>query len=54
MPPPPAALKKKAASKNPPIFSQEYFIQNHGDIACIMVMILTAGTIFNSTSSYCG
>ncbi|CAF1554128.1 unnamed protein product [Rotaria magnacalcarata] len=54
MPPPAAALKKKAASKNPPIFSQEYFIQNHGDIACIVVMILTVGTIFNSTSSYCG
>jgi hypothetical protein len=28
--PPPPALKKKAGTKNPPIFSQEYLIQNHG------------------------
>jgi len=30
--PPPPALKKKLGTKNPPIFSQEYLIQNHGKI----------------------
>ena len=29
--PAPPALKKKSGSKNPPIFSQEYLIQNHGE-----------------------
>ncbi|CAF5037338.1 unnamed protein product, partial [Rotaria sp. Silwood1] len=27
--PPPPALKKKSGTKNPPMFSQEYLIQNH-------------------------
>lgn len=30
--PPPPALKKKTGTKNPPFFSQEYLIQNHGKI----------------------
>ncbi|CAF2772175.1 unnamed protein product [Rotaria sp. Silwood2] len=53
MAPPSAVLKKKTTSKNPPIFSQEYFIQNHGDIASCILMVLTLGTIVKATSSYC-
>lgn len=53
MPPPPAALKKKAGTKNPSIFSQEYLIQNHGDIACGILMILALGTVVHATSPYC-
>jgi translocating chain-associated membrane protein 1 len=53
MPPPPAALKKKAGTKNPPIFSQEYLIQNHGDIACGILMVIALGTVVHATSSYC-
>ncbi|UJR36457.1 hypothetical protein I4U23_029180 [Adineta vaga] len=54
MPPPPAALKKKSASKNAPIFSQEFLIQNHGDITSGILMLLAVGTIVQATSSYCG
>jgi len=41
MPPPPAALKKKAGTKNPPIFSQEYLIQNHGKYFLIILFLKT-------------
>ncbi|CAF1430899.1 unnamed protein product [Rotaria sordida] len=51
--PPPPALKKKSATKNPPMFSQEYLIQNHGDIACGILMIIALGTLIHATSSYC-
>jgi translocating chain-associated membrane protein 1 len=51
--PPPPALKKKTGTKNPPIFSQEYLIQNHGDIACGILMIIALGTVVHATSSYC-
>lgn len=51
--PVPPALKKKNASKNPTIFSQEYLIQNHGDIACGILMIIALGTIVHATSPYC-
>jgi len=51
--PTPLALKKKSGSKNPPIFSQEYLIQNHGDIACGILMIVALGTVVHATSSYC-
>ncbi|CAF0918821.1 unnamed protein product [Rotaria sp. Silwood1] len=54
MAPPSAILKKKASSKNPPVFSQEFIIQNHGDIACCILMVLTVGTLFHATSSYSG
>ncbi|CAF1161084.1 unnamed protein product [Adineta ricciae] len=53
MPPPPTALKKKTGTKNPPIFSQEYLIQNHGDIACGILMIVALGTVVHATSPYC-
>jgi translocating chain-associated membrane protein 1 len=66
--PPPPALKKKSGTKNPPIFSQEYLIQNHGktfenkflfnsqslgDIACGILMIIALGTVVQATSPYC-
>ncbi|CAF1101569.1 unnamed protein product [Adineta ricciae] len=54
MPPPAAVLKKKGASKNPPIFSQEFLIQNHGDITSGILMLLAVGTIIQATSAYCG
>ncbi|CAF3559864.1 unnamed protein product, partial [Rotaria sordida] len=53
MPPPPSAvLKKKTTSKNPPFLSQEFLIQNHGDIASSIIMILTLGAVFHVTSPY--
>ncbi|CAF1218020.1 unnamed protein product [Adineta steineri] len=53
MPTPAAVLKKKAAAKNPPIFSHDFIIQNHGDITSGILMVLAVGTIFQVTSSYC-
>ncbi|CAF0763895.1 unnamed protein product [Didymodactylos carnosus] len=50
---PPAGLKKKSGVKNPPIFSQEYLIQNHGDIACGILMVIALGTVVHITSPYC-
>lgn len=51
--PVPPALKKKSGTKSPPIFSQEYLIQNHGDIACGILMIFALGTVVQATSPYC-
>ncbi|ESO04583.1 hypothetical protein HELRODRAFT_78636 [Helobdella robusta] len=46
---PPIARGKKNA-KNPPIFSHEFIIQNHGDIVSCLAMIAVSGLFFESSS----
>ncbi|CAI9720571.1 chain-associated membrane 1-like 1 [Octopus vulgaris] len=41
---------RRQRTKNPPILSQEYFIQNHADIVCCVAMVFILGLIFQVTS----
>lgn len=40
------AASSRKANKNPPIFSQEFIIQNHADIMSCVAMVFVAGLMF--------
>lgn len=42
--------RRRTTNKNPPIFSHEFVIQNHGDIMACAAMFLVAGLLFHVTS----
>ncbi|CAL1280330.1 unnamed protein product [Larinioides sclopetarius] len=39
-------LKRRTGTKNPPIFSSEFFIQNHADIVSCIAMVFVIGLLF--------
>ncbi|XP_035223388.1 translocating chain-associated membrane protein 1-like [Stegodyphus dumicola] len=39
-------LKRRSGTKNPPIFSSEFFIQNHADIISCISMVFVIGLLF--------
>jgi len=39
-------LKRRTGTKNPPIFSSEFFIQNHADIISCFAMVFVIGLLF--------
>lgn len=39
-------LKRRSGTKNPPIFSSEFFIQNHADIVSCIAMVFVIGLLF--------
>lgn len=43
-------LKRRTGTKNPPIFSHEFFIQNHADIISCIAMIFVVGLLFQATA----
>ncbi|XP_076246788.1 translocating chain-associated membrane protein 1 [Calliopsis andreniformis] len=43
---------RKNSNKNPPIFSHEFIIQNHGDIVSFVAMIFMIGLMVQATSSW--
>ncbi|CAL1532486.1 unnamed protein product [Lymnaea stagnalis] len=44
------APRRTKSSKNPPIFSHEFFIQNHADIVSCIAMVFIIGLMFQATS----
>ncbi|XP_059165866.1 translocating chain-associated membrane protein 1-like 1 isoform X2 [Physella acuta] len=44
------APRRSKSSKNPPIFSHEFFIQNHADIVSCIAMVFIIGLMFQATS----
>ncbi|XP_064596873.1 translocating chain-associated membrane protein 1-like 1 [Liolophura sinensis] len=44
-------LRRPKSNKNPPIFSHEFFIQNHADIVSCVAMVFVIGLMFQATSS---
>lgn len=47
-----AVKGRKSSSKNPPIFSHEFVIQNHGDIVSCVAMIFVTGLMVQATSPW--
>lgn len=47
-----AVKGRKSSSKNPPIFSHEFVIQNHGDIVSCVAMIFITGLMVQATSPW--
>lgn len=45
-------LKRRGTSKSPPIFSHEFFIQNHADIVACVAMVFVFGLMFQITSPF--
>jgi len=45
-------FRRKAGSKTVPYFSQEFIIQNHGDIATCVCMVFIAGLMFQVSSPF--
>ncbi|XP_076637194.1 translocating chain-associated membrane protein 1 [Colletes latitarsis] len=43
---------RKSSNKNPPIFSHEFIIQNHGDIVSCVAMIFVTGLMVQATSPW--
>ena len=43
---------RKSSNKNPPIFSHEFVIQNHGDIVSCVAMIFVTGLMVQATSPW--
>lgn len=43
---------RKNSNKNPPIFSHEFVIQNHGDIVSCVAMIFVTGLMMQATSPW--
>ncbi|PBC28633.1 translocating chain-associated membrane protein 1-like 1 [Apis cerana] len=43
---------RKNSNKNPPIFSHEFIIQNHGDIVSCVAMIFVTGLMIQATSPW--
>ncbi|XP_053980122.1 translocating chain-associated membrane protein 1 [Hylaeus volcanicus] len=43
---------RKGSNKNPPIFSHEFVIQNHGDIVSCVAMIFVTGLMVQATSPW--
>ena len=43
---------RKSSNKNPPIFSHEFVIQNHGDIVSCVAMIFVTGLMMQATSPW--
>lgn len=43
---------RKSSSKNPPIFSHEFFIQNHADIVSCVAMVFIIGLMIQVTSPF--
>lgn len=48
----PKHRKAKDAKPNPPIMSQEFIIQNHGDIVSLVCIIILIGLVFPITRDY--
>ncbi|PVD32561.1 hypothetical protein C0Q70_08002 [Pomacea canaliculata] len=44
------APRRSKSSKNPPIFSHDFFIQNHADIVSCVAMVFVIGLMFQATS----
>ncbi|RWS04976.1 translocating chain-associated membrane protein 1-like protein [Dinothrombium tinctorium] len=42
--------RRTGSNKNPPIFSHEFFIQNHADIVSCVAMVFVLGLLFQATS----
>lgn len=43
---------RKSSNKNPPIFSHEFVIQNHGDIVSCIAMVFVIGLMVQATSPW--
>ncbi|KAL5013825.1 hypothetical protein ScPMuIL_008095 [Solemya velum] len=43
-------MRRPRTNKNPPIFSHEFFIQNHADIVSCVAMVFVIGLMFQATS----
>ncbi|KAL8623721.1 hypothetical protein ACOMHN_004785 [Nucella lapillus] len=43
---------RRVKNKNAPIFSQEFFIQNHADIVSCIAMVFVIGLMFQATSPF--
>lgn len=43
---------RKSSNKNPPIFSHEFLIQNHGDIVSCIAMVFVVGLMVQATSPW--
>lgn len=43
-------IKRRTSAKSPPIFSQEFIIQNHADIVSCVAMLFVVGLLFQVTS----
>lgn len=45
------AFKSKKSSKSPPIFSNEFILQNHADIVSCIAMVIIIGFFMNVSCS---
>ncbi|KAJ8321932.1 hypothetical protein KUTeg_000403 [Tegillarca granosa] len=43
-------MRRPRSTKNPPIFSHEFFIQNHADIVSCIAMVFVIGLMFQATA----
>ncbi|XP_021344622.1 translocating chain-associated membrane protein 1-like, partial [Mizuhopecten yessoensis] len=43
-------MRRGRSTKNPPIFSHEFFIQNHADIVSCIAMVFVVGLMFQATA----
>lgn len=39
-------MRRQRSTKNPPVFSHEFFIQNHADIVSCVAMVFVIGLMF--------
>ncbi|XP_062606657.1 translocating chain-associated membrane protein 1-like [Saccostrea cucullata] len=43
-------MRRPRSTKNPPVFSHEFFIQNHADIVSCVAMVFVIGLMFQATA----